>query len=121
MASSVKVSVRTCSSATPWPMRQAYQPKVTHTAALAISSTRSSIVPSSSRSLRGTGARRISSPAGGSITRFTVSVPSVTMLIHRICTATSGSGRPASSASISTTTSSIEVANRYRISFFRLP
>ena len=36
--------------------------------------------------------RSISSPSGGSITRFTVSVPSVTMLIHRICTAASGSG-----------------------------
>ena len=36
------------------------------------------------RSSRGTGARRISSPSGGSITRFTVTVPSVTMLIHRI-------------------------------------
>lgn len=72
--------------------RQANQPKAAAAAVSAISAVRTSMLRSKSASSRGTGGRCISLPLAGSITRFTVSVPSVTMLIHRICTAASGSG-----------------------------
>ena len=51
--------------------------------------------------------------------KFTVTVPSVTMLIHKICTAASGSGYPISSANSKTATSSTEVTNKNKTTFFR--
>lgn len=112
MASTVKVSVRTRASGTPCDSRHANQPKVTAAIVGVISAMRCSMSLPNKRSSLETGRRRISSPSGGSITRFTVTVPSVTMLIHRIWTAASGSGKPPSNASSSTSTSAIEVANR---------
>ena len=112
IASSVKVSLRTRASGAPSASRQANQPKVSAAIVGAIRATRPSSARSSRAASRGTGRRRISWPSGGSITRFTVTVPSVTMLIHRICTAASGIGRPASSASSSTASAAIEVENR---------
>ena len=94
-------------------------PKMTVTELATINTRRCTIDRVINASPAGVGGRRISSPSSPSMIKFTVTVPSVTMLIHKICTAASGSGYPISSANSKTATSSTEVTNKNKTTFFR--